>query len=50
VLKYGDGGNCCIYALPEHAAKALGGTLEDVIDSFDNLDSTLEEARLFANL
>jgi len=49
-LNYGDGGNNCIYALPSAAAGTLGGTLEEVIESFDNLDTALEEARLFANL
>jgi len=49
-LGFGFGGNPCIYQLPQQVAGRLGGTLDELIASCDDWDSTFEDARLFAKL
>lgn len=49
-LKFGFGGNHCVEELPAALALRLGGTLDSVIESLGDLDSLLEEARVFSKL
>lgn len=49
-LALGFGGNFHVEELRAPVAKRLGGSLEDVIASLSNLDSIMDEAKVFARL
>ncbi len=49
-LGFGFGGNPCVYPLPPHIAKRMGGSLDEVIASVGDLNAAFEDAKLFARL
>lgn len=49
-LGFGFAGNPRVYELPPLVAKAMGGTLEEVILATGDLNAAFEEAKLFANI
>lgn len=49
-LGFGFAGNACIEELPQSIVKRLGGTLDDVIASLDDLAPLYEEARRFSRI
>jgi len=49
-LGFGFGGNPYAPPLPPLIAKRMGGTLEEVIESADNLNAAFEDAQLFARV
>lgn len=49
-LGFGFAGNPRVYELPPLVAKAMGGTLEEVILAAGDLNAAFEEAKLFANI
>ena len=49
-LEFGFGGNAYIDELPQTIVNRLGGTLDEVIASLGDLNSILEDARLFSKI
>lgn len=49
-LKFGFGGNPCVYPLPAAIAKRMGGSLEDIIVSSGDMNAAFEDAKLFARI
>ena len=49
-LEFGFGGNAYIDELPQTIVTRLGGTLDEVIASLGDLNSILEDARLFSKI
>ena len=49
-LEFGFGGNAYIDELPQTIFNRLGGTLDEVIASLGDLNSILEDARLFSKI
>ncbi len=49
-LKFGNGGNPCVYALPAPVARRMGGSLEEIIATAGDLNAAFEDAKLFARL
>ena len=49
-LSFGFGGNPCIHQLPDKVMRRMGGTLDEVIASSDDWNTTFEDAKLFAKL
>jgi putative nucleotidyltransferase with HDIG domain len=49
-LGFGFGGNPMVYELPPQLERIMGGTLDEIVANTDNLDTSFEEAKLFANI
>ena len=49
-LGFGFGGNPCVYPLPAHITKIMGGSLDEVIASAGDLNAAFEDAKLFARI
>ncbi len=49
-LRFGFGGNPCVYELPPQVAKNMGGTLDELILAVGDLNAAFDEAKLFAKI
>ncbi|MDD5479827.1 HDOD domain-containing protein [Rhodoferax sp.] len=49
-LSFGFAGNPCVYPLSPPVAKMMGGTLDEVILSLNDVNAAFEEAKLFAQI
>lgn len=50
LLGFGFGGNPCIHPLPKQVERRMGGSIDQVIATSNDWNSTFEDAKLFAKL